>query len=121
MPVQPRHRTRYTLLYFIRIILMHEITTTRHESTLVVQINRPHRRNAINRAAADALSDAWCAFDADDSLRVGILTGGDEVFCAGADLKEIDGLDFHQAEGPLGCARMLLRKPVIGAIAGYAV
>jgi enoyl-CoA hydratase len=100
---------------------MNELTITRHDTTLVVEINRPHRRNAINRAAADALSDAWRAFDADESLRVGILTGGDEVFCAGADLKEIDGLDFRQAEGPLGCARLMLHKPVIAAVAGYAV
>jgi enoyl-CoA hydratase len=100
---------------------MTELTITRQDSTFIVQINRPHRRNAINRATADALGEAWRAFDADESLRVGILTGGDEVFCAGADLKEFEGLDMHQADGPLGCARMMLRKPVIAAIAGYAV
>jgi enoyl-CoA hydratase len=100
---------------------MDELIITRQETTYIVQLNRPHRRNAINRATADALGEAWRAFDADDSLRVGIFTGGDDVFCAGADLKEIDGLDFRHPDGPLGCARLMLKKPLIAAIAGYAV
>ncbi|MDW8171653.1 MAG: crotonase/enoyl-CoA hydratase family protein [Anaerolineae bacterium] len=97
------------------------INIARYDATLVVHIQRPERRNAINRATADALRDAWLAFDADEALRVGILTGGDEVFCAGADLKEIEGLDVDADHGPLGCTRLFVRKPIIAAIAGYAV
>ena len=100
---------------------MDKLIITRDQTTLIVQLNRPHRRNAINRATADALGEVWRMFDADDALRVGIFTGGDDVFCAGADLKEIDGLDFRHVDGPLGCARLMLKKPVIAAIAGYAV
>lgn len=87
----------------------------------IITINRPHRRNAINGATATALREAWQAFDADESQRVGILTGGDEVFCAGADLKEIDTLDIDHDGGPLGFTRLHVHKPTIAAVAGYAV
>jgi enoyl-CoA hydratase len=100
---------------------MSEITITRDESIMIVTINRPHRRNAINKTTAEALRQAWLDFDADDTARVGILTGGDEVFCAGADLKEIETMGFNTPDGPLGFTRMFVNKPTIAAIAGYAV
>ncbi len=87
----------------------------------IITLTRPHRRNAINGETAQALREAWWAFDQDDNQRVGILTGGDEVFCAGADLKEIESLNLNDDFGPLGFTRLSVSKPTIAAIAGYAV
>lgn len=96
----------------------------------VVTINRPERRNAVDRDCADALVKAFNAFDRDNDLAVAILTGNGGEFCAGADLKaiaegkgnRIDGApeDFH-LNGPMGPTRMTLSKPVIAAIEGNAV
>lgn len=99
------------------------VNITRDGAAMIITIQRPEVRNAINRATALALRDAWREFEADDSARVGILTGGDEVFCAGADLKAFD-LSLEDTEddfGPLGFTRMFVSKPTIAAIAGYAV
>src|SRR5262249_17764090 len=67
--------------------------------------------------------EAWLAFDADETARVGILTGGDEVFCAGADLHDLASLatEVEGDNGPLGYTRLFISKPTIAAIAGYAV
>jgi enoyl-CoA hydratase len=101
----------------------HEIEVSHNGPITMIKINRPHVRNAINRSTALALKDAWMAFEADEKAMVGILTGGDEVFCAGADLKNIDGLatDIAGGTGPLGFTRLLMSKPTIAAIAGYCV
>ena len=94
---------------------------------LVVVIDRPEARNAVDRPTADLLADAFRTFDADDSLAVAVLTGAGGTFCAGADLKGIgDGrgnrVDRDMAvDGPMGPTRMLLDKPVIAAVEGYAV
>lgn len=91
----------------------------------IITINRPEVRNAVDRPTADALAGAFRRFDREDGLAVAILTGADGFFCAGADLKAVaTGTGNHLAEdgdGPLGCTRMLLRKPVIAAVEGYAV
>lgn len=102
---------------------MSEIDITRDGAVTIIRINRPQRRNAINGATATQLREAWLAFDADDNARVGILTGGDDVFCAGADLHELDSLlpEVEGINGPLGFTRLTVSKPTIAAIAGYAV
>lgn len=100
---------------------MSVIQVTTDGPVTIITITRPHRRNAINAETARALREAWLVFDADDSQRVGILTGGAEVFCAGADLKEIDSMDVSGEDGPLGFTRLFVNKPTIAAIAGYAV
>lgn len=100
---------------------MKPVKITHHGPVTVITINRPERRNAINRETADALREAWLSFDADDSQRVGVLTGGSEVFCAGADLKEIETLENKNDHGPLGHTRLFINKPTIAAVAGYAV
>jgi enoyl-CoA hydratase len=93
----------------------------------VVTIDRPHARNAVDGPTADALRDAFAAFDADDTSTVAVLTGARGTFCAGADLKAIGhGRGNRVSEemdepGPLGCTRMLLDKPVIAAVEGFAV
>ncbi len=91
----------------------------------VVTINRPEVRNAIDRPTATALREAFERFDGDDSLSVAVLTGAGGTFCAGADLKAVaEGRGTRvteEGDGPLGPTRMLLSKPVIAAIEGYAV
>jgi len=98
----------------------------------IITINRPHARNAVDGPTAEALFDTFAAFDADDETLVAVLTGVDGTFCSGADLKAIAtdrGNRIEKAEpseiigriGPMGPTRMLLSKPVIAAIEGYAV
>lgn len=100
-----------------------EIIVSRDGPVTILRINREQARNAINAATARALREAWLAFDADEEARVGILTGGDNVFCAGADLKDLTGLADATIgdEGPLGFTRMFVGKPTIAAVAGYCV
>lgn len=90
-----------------------------------VIIDRPAVRNAVDRDTARALADAFRAFDADPTARVGVLWGASGSFCAGADLKAIAAGRPNRTEpdgdGPMGPSRMLLGKPVIAAIAGHAV
>jgi enoyl-CoA hydratase/carnithine racemase len=94
-------------------------------TTAIVTINRPEARNAVDRPTAQALAAAFRRFDADDSASVAILTGAGGFFCAGADLKAVASARGNRVtedgDGPLGCTRMLLTKPVIAAVEGYAV
>ena len=90
-----------------------------------VTINRPARRNAVDRETAEALADAFRAFDDDPDLSVAVLTGAGGTFCAGADLKAVaegrgNRLDAS-GDGPMGPSRMTLSKPVIAAVEGHAV
>ncbi|NVB78160.1 MAG: crotonase/enoyl-CoA hydratase family protein [Kofleriaceae bacterium] len=90
-----------------------------------VILDRPTAKNAVDRDTAQALADAFRAFDADDNARVGVLWGDHGTFCAGADLKALasgkpNRIASH-GDGPMGPSRMLLSKPVIAAIAGHAV
>lgn len=93
----------------------------------IVTIDRPEVRNAVDGPTAAALAEAFRDFDAADDLSVAILTGAAGYFCAGADLKAMTN-DPERAnridptgDGPMGPTRMLLSKPVIAAIEGYAV
>lgn len=93
--------------------------------TAIVTINRPAARNAVDRPTAAGLAEAFRRFDADASLAVAILTGAEGFFCAGADLKAVatdrGNRVAAEGDGPLGCTRMLLGKPVIAAVEGFAV
>jgi enoyl-CoA hydratase len=96
--------------------------TVRYERSgpvVVITIDRPERRNAIDRSTAESLYRAWRQFDADPDARVGILTGAGGVFCAGADLVAFD-LE-ETTEGWLGICRMSVSKPTIAAVAGPCV
>jgi len=90
-----------------------------------VILSRPDVRNAVDRETALALADAFRDFDRDDEASVGVLYGDNGTFCAGADLKAIAADNHNRTEptgdGPMGPSRMLLTKPVIAAVSGYAV
>lgn len=102
------------------------VLVERRPPLMIVTLNRPDARNAVDGPTAAALAEAFRAFDADDALKVAILTGAGGHFCAGADLKAVAGegqanrIDT-EGDGPMGPSRMLLSKPVIAAIAGYCV
>jgi enoyl-CoA hydratase len=91
----------------------------------IVTIDRPEVRNAVDGPTAAELAAAFQRFDGDDALAIAVLTGADGTFCAGADLKAVaDGRGNRVAlsgDGPMGPTRMLLSKPVIAAVEGYAV
>lgn len=100
------------------------VLTERRGSTLIVTINRPERRNAVNAATAAALHDAWQQFERDDEARVMVLTGaGERAFCAGADLTDGPAMWQRDTDGesPMGFTRETPSKPTIAAIRGYAV
>lgn len=90
-----------------------------------VVLTRPEVRNAVDRKTAQALADSFREFDEDPRACVGVLFGDNGTFCAGADLKSIAAGNHNRTEptgdGPMGPSRMLLSKPVIAAISGYAV
>lgn len=85
----------------------------------IVTVDRPERRNSIDDETALALRDAWQRFDADENALVGVLTGNQGTFSAGADLKAMDLED--RKEGFLGFTRMHVDKPTIAAVEGYCV
>mgnify|MGYP001554597211 CR=1 FL=1 len=96
------------------------------EQIAVVTIDRPEVRNAVDNATAEALADAFRAFDADDEQKVAVLWGAGGCFCAGADLKAIASGERKarykaDGDGPMGPSRLTLSKPVIAAVSGYAV
>jgi enoyl-CoA hydratase len=101
------------------------IRVERDGPVMTVLLSRPEARNAVDRQTAAELAAAFAAFDADPDARVGVLAGEQGHFCAGADLKAIAAGQPNRVEpegdGPMGPTRMALGKPVIAAIAGYAV
>ena len=99
------------------------ILTERRDGVLVITINRPEQRNAVNGAVATGMAAALDELDSDDDLRVGIVTGADGYFSAGMDLKA-----FVQGESPYaddrgfaGITQRASRKPLIAAIEGFAL
>jgi enoyl-CoA hydratase len=98
----------------------------RHDGPVTtVLLSRPERRNAVDGPTADALAEAFRAFDVDPEAAVAVLHGEGGVFCAGADLQAIGSLSGNRVQdagdAPMGPTRMRLSKPVIAAIAGHAV
>ncbi len=93
-----------------------------------VILRRPEARNAADPATAAELVRAFEAFEADGEARAGVFFGDHGTFCAGADLKAFlgqgDWREWVRADGataPMGPSRMVLSKPVVAAVAGYAV
>src|SRR5271170_4403776 len=102
-----------------------EVDTEKRGRILIVALNRPERRNAVDSKTATLLARSFEQFDSDDQLDVAVLTGRGGTFCAGFDLKEFANTDVDRlsqgGNGPMGPTRMRLSKPVIAAIEGYAV
>ncbi|KAJ5086150.1 hypothetical protein N7532_010921 [Penicillium argentinense] len=108
------------------------IDTISHPGISIIQINRPRRKNAVDLPTAKRLYEAILAFEADASQKVCVLTGVGGTFCAGADLHQVaqkkDDVPGENLQpvngrnlGPMGPSRLTIQKPVIGAVAGYAV
>lgn len=100
-----------------------ETRTTEFGGILIVTINRPEAKNAMNKEAAEAIAAAMDRLDEDDDLRVGILTGAGGTFCSGMDLK-----GFLRGESPSiegrgfgGITQKGPAKPLIAAVEGYAL
>jgi enoyl-CoA hydratase len=96
----------------------------RRDALMIVTLNRPERRNAVDAATARELSQAFRSFDADPEWRVAVLTGAGGNFCAGFDLKALaegTGPEVGEGDGPMGPTYLRLSKPVIAAIEGYGV
>src|SRR5271157_5323181 len=99
------------------------VLTKRRENVLLITLNRPEVRNAVNAALAAGVAGALDELDSDETLSVGVLTGAGGFFCAGMDLGA-----FVRGESPwfgdrgfAGLAQRSARKPLIAAIEGFAV
>ncbi|HUJ47358.1 MAG TPA: crotonase/enoyl-CoA hydratase family protein [Rhizomicrobium sp.] len=110
------------------------VRSERQGPVTTIILGRPDVRNAVDGPTADALASAFLDFERDDSASVAVLWGEGGTFCAGADLKAIASgcgnriqpieagrNDRLACDAPMGPTRMLLSKPVIAAISGYAV
>jgi enoyl-CoA hydratase len=99
------------------------VLTERRDRVLLITLNRPEARNAVNLALAEAIAAALDTLDADDGLSAGVLTGAGKGFSAGMDLKA-----FVTGERPwvgdrgfAGIVQRASRKPLIAAVEGFAV
>lgn len=101
------------------------VRVERAGTVTTIVLDRPERRNAVDGVTARELADAFRGFEADADARVAVLWGAGGTFCAGADLKAVataSGNRLHpEGDGPMGPTRMLLGKPTIAAVSGYAV
>lgn len=100
-----------------------ELTTRDEDGVLVITMNRPEARNAMNKAVAEGIAAALDRLDAEPALRVAVLTGAGGTFCSGMDLK-----GFLRGESPVvkgrGFGGLVLKppvKPLIAAVDGYAL
>jgi enoyl-CoA hydratase len=101
------------------------VRTEKRGPVTTVILSRPEARNAVDPETAGELADAFRAFDADPEASVAVLWGEGDTFCSGADLKAFAEGKYDRVsdagDGPMGPSRLLLDKPVIAAIEGYAV
>jgi enoyl-CoA hydratase len=99
------------------------VVTERRGNVLLITLNRPEVRNAVNAALAEGVGNALEELDADDSLSVGVLTGAGGFFCAGMDLGAfVKGeSSWFGDRGFAGITQRSARKPLIAAIEGFAL
>ena len=99
------------------------VLTERRDGVLVITLNRPEARNAVNLALAEGVAAALDTLDADDDVAVGVLTGAGPGFCAGMDLKAFVAGDrgWVGDRGFAGITQRAARKPLIAAIEGFAL
>jgi enoyl-CoA hydratase len=107
---------------------MQHVTYDIEDTVCTITLNRANKRNAVDGPMAAELREAFERFEADDALRVAVLTGAGGNFCAGADLSAVgdparrNELDPQGGgSGPMGPTRMALSKPLIAAVNGFAV
>ena len=108
----------------MRARVVMSVRVEREGAITTIAISRPHVRNAVDRETAAGLAEAFRTFDADPSQSVAILAGDGGTFCAGADLKAVASGRGNVTDGPdapMGVSRLLVSKPVIAAVSGYAV
>ncbi len=111
------------------------VITEARGDVLLVTLNRPEVRNAVDPETAEKLARAFVEFDEDDRYSVAVFDGMNGTFCAGADLKAVSQGDFgdgelpplarpidrHASHAPMGPSYLRLNKPVIAVVSGYAV
>jgi enoyl-CoA hydratase len=99
------------------------VLTERRERVLVITLNRPDQRNAVNSAVAQGIAAAMDELDGEAELSIGVLTGAGKGFCAGMDLKAFVAGESPYVEGRgfAGITRRAADKPLIAAIEGFAV
>jgi enoyl-CoA hydratase len=104
---------------------MKSVRVEKQGSVTTVILSRPEVRNAVDRATAAALVEAFQSFEGDPEARVAVLWGEGGTFCAGADLKAVAAGTLPELDelgnGPMGPSRLQLSKPVVAAVAGHAV
>jgi enoyl-CoA hydratase len=107
----------------VQAISTETVLTERRDNVLLITLNRPEVRNAVNAALAEGVGRALDELDSDTSLSVGVLTGAGGFFCAGMDLGAfVKGESpWHGDRGFAGIAQRASRKPLIAAIEGFAV
>jgi enoyl-CoA hydratase len=99
-----------------------EVLVEQRDRILIITINRPKAKNAVNLAVAKGLAEAVDRLDGDAGLSVGILTGAGGSFCAGMDLKAFARGEFPIVEGRgMGFTERPPTKPLIAAVEGYAL
>lgn len=110
-----------------------EVLVERDGDVVIITLNRPEVKNAVNPVTARKLARSFIEFDRDDTARVAVFHGANESFCAGADLKAVSGgdpndivaldgpMEPHDDRAPMGPSYLRLTKPVIAAISGHAV
>jgi len=102
---------------------MSSLVVERRDRVLVLRLDRPEVRNALDAALSHALADAFALLDEDDNLAVAVLTGGPEMFCAGMDLKAFGRGESVEVPGRglAGLTRRPPDKPVVAAVDGFAL
>lgn len=102
---------------------MSEVLVEHQGGLVIITINRPEAKNAVNRAVSYGVCAAVDELDARDDLRVGILTGAGGTFCSGMDLKAFLRGEVTRVEGRgiMGIAMTPPKKPLIAAVEGYAL
>jgi enoyl-CoA hydratase len=98
------------------------VLVEQRDRVLIITINRPKAKNAVNAAVSQGLADAMDRLDGEDGLSVGILTGAGGSFCAGMDLKAFARGENVVVEGRgMGFTQRPPTKPLIAAVEGYAL
>ena len=102
--------------------MSNEVLVEYADSTIIITINRPDARNAINRAVTDGVAAAIVELESRADLTIGILTGAGGVFSAGMDLRAFrNGEDLEHPRGLAGITHQPPRKPLIAAVEGWAL